>query len=102
MIDRFGQLPKEVNNLLEVMRIKQKCLQAGVSKIDAGPKGIVLSFHNDTFKNPEALIQYISKNPLKTKIRSDQKLVLLNESNSEDERLRITRNSLDNIIKLAA
>lgn len=102
MIDRFGPLPTEVQNLLDIMRIKQQCLQAGVSKIDAGPKGVILSFHNDTFKNPDALLDFIRKNPLQTKIRGDQKLVLLHEWNNAEDRLRGTRKSLDTLVKLAA
>lgn len=102
MIDRFGQLPQEVKNLLEIMKVKQQCIKAGVDRIDAGPKGIVISFHNDIFKNPEALINYIAKNPLKTKIRGDQKLVLMHECKNTEERLKTTRSSLENLINLAA
>jgi transcription-repair coupling factor (superfamily II helicase) len=102
MIDRFGKLPKEVENLLDIMKIKQQCLRAGVSKIDAGPKGIILSFHNNKFKNPDALFDYIAKNPLKTKIRGDQKLVLLEEWKDAQERLNGTKKSLDKMAQLAA
>ena len=102
MIDRFGPMPKEVSNLLDIMKIKQQCIKAGIDKIDAGPKGIILSFHNNKFKNPDALISFIAKNPLKTKIRGDQKLILLYEWESAEERLKGTRKSLDNIVSLAA
>jgi transcription-repair coupling factor (superfamily II helicase) len=102
MIDRFGKLPLEVNNLFEIMKVKQQCITAGINKIDAGPKGIVISFHNNTFKNPEALINFIAKNPIKTKIRGDMKLVFMSEWNSTAERVKGVRNSLDKIIQLAA
>jgi transcription-repair coupling factor (superfamily II helicase) len=101
MIDRFGKLPPEVGNLFEIMKVKQQCVQAGISRIDAGPKGIVVSFHNNTFKNPEALINFIAKNPLKTKLRGDMKLVLMSEFNSPLERVRSVRIFLDKIIALA-
>lgn len=102
MIDRFGALPLEVSNLFEIMKVKQQCVQAGISKIDAGPKGIVISFHNNVFKNPEALINFIAKNPVKTKIRGDMKLVFMSEWNSPAERVKGVRSSLDKIIQLAA
>ncbi len=102
MIDRFGKFPIEVSNLFEIMKIKQQCVQAGISKIDAGTKGIVISFHNNTFKNPEALITFISRNPINTKIRGDMKLVFMHEWNTPLERVRGVRNSLDKIISLAA
>jgi transcription-repair coupling factor (superfamily II helicase) len=102
MIDRFGKPPTEVSNLFEIMKVKQQCLQAGINKIDAGPKGIVVSFHNNTFKNPEALINFIARNPLKTKLRSDMKLVFMSEFDNPLERVRRVRESLDKIIALAA
>jgi len=102
MIDRFGKLPREVENLLDSMKIKQQCLRAGITKIDAGPKGVILSFHNNQFKNPDKLIDFITKNPVRTKIRGDHKLVLLYEWKSAEERLSGTRKSLNQIVKLAA
>jgi len=102
MIDRFGKLPTEVSNLFEIMKVKQQCILAGINKIDAGPKGIVISFHNNTFKNPEALINFIAKNPVKTKLRGDMKLVFMSEFDSPLERVRSVRGSLDKIIALAA
>ena len=39
LIDRFGPLPDEVQHLFEIVTIKQLAKQAGVEKIDAGPKG---------------------------------------------------------------
>lgn len=101
MIDRFGKLPLEVSNLFEIMKIKHQCIQAGINKIDAGPKGTVISFHNNTFKNPEALITYISRNPVNTKIRGDQKLVFMTEWKTASERVKGVRASLEKIINLA-
>ena len=48
LIDRFGPLPQEVENLLEIIAVKQLCRIAGVEQIDAGPKGAVLVFRNNT------------------------------------------------------
>ena len=52
LIDRFGPLPEEVENLLQVIAIKMLCQRAGVEKIEAGPKGAVVSFRNDRFSQP--------------------------------------------------
>src|SRR5262249_42557816 len=40
LVDRFGSLPKEVENLLGVVALKRACREAGVEKLDAGPKGM--------------------------------------------------------------
>lgn len=88
MIDRFGPLPQEVENLLEVMAVKQLCRIAGVEQIDAGPKGAVLTFRNNTPPNPERLIGYIQQKVRSIKLRPDQKLVYLQNWASSDVRVK--------------
>ena len=39
LVDRFGPLPQEVENLLQVVALKRACREAGVEKLEAGPKG---------------------------------------------------------------
>ena len=102
LVDRFGPLPVEVAHLLSVMRIKQLCLQAGVERLDAGPKGIVLSFHKNEFAQPEALLSYIAKQGNAAKLRPDHKLVLIKELEDETQKLRDVTRSIEAIARLAA
>jgi len=76
MIDRFGPLPTEVENLLKVIRIKVLCRAANAEKIDAGPKGAVITFRGNDFPNPAGLVQFIGKNTATVKLRPDHKLVV--------------------------
>ena len=39
LVDRFGPLPHEVENLLQVVALKRACREAGVEKLEAGPEG---------------------------------------------------------------
>ncbi|KAA5603854.1 transcription-repair coupling factor [Roseospira marina] len=75
MIDRFGPLPTEVENLVKVIRIKVLCRTANAEKIDAGPKGAVITFRNNEVPNPAGLVQFIGKNAAVVKLRPDHKLV---------------------------
>jgi len=75
LIDRFGKLPEEVENLLEIVAIKVLCRKAGVEKVDAGPKGAVLTFRNNMFANPAGLVGFIGKQLGTVKLRPDHKLV---------------------------
>ena len=75
LIDRFGSLPEEVENLLQVVKIKHLCRSAGISRVKAGPKGAVISFHRDRFARPQALIQIIANNPRQFSLRPDHRLV---------------------------
>lgn len=98
--DRFGPLPQEVENLLSVVHIKQLCLATGIEKIDTGPKGIVLTFRNNRFMYPEALVTYLAKNPHTTKLRSDHKLVFTRNTHSAKERIQVAFQVLEAIKEL--
>ncbi len=75
MIDRFGELPEEVENLLKTVAIKCLCRKAGVSRVKAGPKGAVVSFRDDNFVNPAGLVEFITKQAGTVSLRPDHKLV---------------------------
>jgi len=92
LIDRFGPLPPEVENLLQVVAVKRLCKAAGVEKVDAGPKGVVITFRENRFANPGKLIELIQKSAGAMKVRPDQKLVLLRDLEEVKERtVQVTR-----------
>ena len=75
MIDRFGPLPREVNTLMLIVRIKAMCRKAGISKLDGGPKGATIQFHNEKFASPGGLVAFIEDQRGLAKIR-DNKIVV--------------------------
>ncbi len=87
MIDRFGKLPIEVENLLDIVKIKQTCLKAGIDRVDAGPKGVVFGFHHDTPPNLQGFVQWVTAQKGKAKLRPDQKISL--PANWEDVTQRV-------------
>jgi transcription-repair coupling factor (superfamily II helicase) len=87
MIDRFGPLPQEVENLLELVAIKRLCLEAGVAKLDAGPRGAVVAFRHDRFANPEGLIGFIAEQTGTVKLRPDHRLIY--QRNWESPKVRV-------------
>ncbi len=87
LIDRFGKLPREVNTLLVVMRIKAECKRAGIAKFDAGPKGATLQFHQDKFANPAGLVQFVQDQHGQAQVR-DTKIVIRRDWRTEKERVR--------------
>jgi transcription-repair coupling factor (superfamily II helicase) len=102
LVDRFGSMPSEVGHLLEIVAIKGICRRAGIAKIDAGPKGAVISFHNDQFANPAGLVEFISQSPFDMKLRPDQKLVFRQAWASEKARLKGARRIANVIEEIAA
>lgn len=89
MIDRFGPLPSEVQNLLKVVYVKSLCRTANVEKLDAGPKGLVVTFRDKQFPNPAGLVQYIAKQGTMAKIRPDQSVFLTRDLPTPDKRLAV-------------
>ena len=87
LIDRFGDLPKEVNTLLVVVRIKAMCKRAGIAKLDAGPKGITLQFHNDKFADPAGLVDFIQSEKGQAKVK-DNKVILTRAWASEADKIK--------------
>ncbi|EJL27499.1 transcription-repair coupling factor [Novosphingobium sp. AP12] len=76
MIDRFGPLPQPTANLVQLIQIKRQAIEAHIAKIDVGPRGTLVSFHNDSFPNPAGLIAYAERLQGTVKLRPDNKLVL--------------------------
>lgn len=60
MIDRYGVMPEEVNNLLEIARIKELCKKAYVIKISQKRESIIFNFNADSF-NMEVVDTLIKK-----------------------------------------
>jgi len=87
MIDRFGPLPSEVENLLEIIAIKRLCRDAGIDRVEAGPKGAVLSFRNNRFAKPAELVAFINGRSSEVSLRPDHKLVI--RQSWQDPRSRV-------------
>ncbi|WP_420432412.1 transcription-repair coupling factor [Hyphobacterium sp.] len=88
LIDRFGPLPDEVEQLMQVMAVKTLCKVAGVQKIDAGPKGATIQFRHDEFANPAGLVELITRNPQDFRVRPDQKLFVAGDWPTAPQRLK--------------
>ena len=60
LIDRFGEVPEDVLNLLDVAEIKQMCKEANVLKINQ--KGNRVLFYFDALKFNFEMVDYLIKN----------------------------------------
>ncbi|MCA0847731.1 transcription-repair coupling factor [Salipiger thiooxidans] len=87
LIDRFGKLPKEVNTLLLIVRIKDMCKRAGIAKLDGGPKGATIQFHNDKFAKPEGLVSFIQDPHNHARIK-DNKIVVRRDWARDSDKIK--------------
>jgi transcription-repair coupling factor (superfamily II helicase) len=101
MVDRFGPMPPEVQNLLKVVYIKSLCRKANVEKVDAGPKGVVIAFRDKQFPNPANLVGYIAKQGSLAKIRPDQSIFLNRDLPTPTKRLTAAAQIMTQFAELA-
>jgi transcription-repair coupling factor (superfamily II helicase) len=101
LIDRFGPLPREADQLLKVVAIKGLCRQANVAKIDVGPKGAVATFREDRFPNPLGLVGLVQKQSAFWRVRPDHKVVVKGEWETPDQRLAAAERILAELAKVA-
>jgi transcription-repair coupling factor (superfamily II helicase) len=101
LVDRFGPLPAAVVHLLKIVAIKSLCRRANVEKIEAGPKGAVLAFRDNTFVNPEALVRLIREQGSGARVRPDQKVVFFADWERPDQRLKGTTAILRSLVRIA-
>ncbi len=101
MIDRFGPLPREVEQLLKLVAIKALCRKANVEKLDAGPKGVIVAFRDNTFANPKGLVRYIAEQGYEAKVRPDMKIVFIRDFEAPAARLEGTKRIMQTLASLA-
>lgn len=101
LIDRFGPMPPEVDQLLKIMSIKVLCRRANVEKVEGGPKGINVSFRDNSFANPQGLIAYITEQGSFAKVRPDMKIIFIRDTETPQERLKVTMTILRNLARIA-
>ncbi|MBV8521863.1 MAG: transcription-repair coupling factor, partial [Acetobacteraceae bacterium] len=99
LTDRFGKMPEEVENLLQVVSLKRACRDAGVEKLDAGPKGMLVTFRKNAFRNPAGLVAWISKKGGSVKLRPDHKLAIIQEMDVAT-RLEVARDLVQNLTRI--
>jgi transcription-repair coupling factor (superfamily II helicase) len=94
LIDRFGPIPPEVENLMDVVKIKQMCKALHIDKVEAGPKGAVIGFYKDAPPKPEVLLHWIAGKRGLIKIRPDQKLSYMAPMETAAARVKAIRGML--------
>lgn len=102
LADRFGKVPDEADALLKIVSLKVLCRRAGVEKLDAGPKGMVITYRGNKPPNPEGLIHYLTREEPGAKLRPDQRIVVKRDWPRAVDRLRGSTHILRRLADLAA
>ncbi len=62
LIDRFGLLPEQTDRLFDVMRLRQRCEQLGIERLELNSAGGRIKFSPEPNIDPMALIQILQRN----------------------------------------
>lgn len=76
MIDRFGSLPPEFNNLLDIVKIKLLCFKLYIENLDSGDNGFVIKFYKNA-DMADKILKFVRTYPNQAKIKPDNKLVFI-------------------------
>ena len=87
LIDRFGTLPPETQNLLQIVETKINCRTACIAKLDVGAKGAVVTFIDSGFPDLAGLLGYVERLKGAAKLRPDSKLIVSREWATGEARL---------------
>jgi len=88
LIDRFGKLPSETQNLLQIVETKINCRMAMIAKLDVGAKGAVVTFAPSGFPDLAGLLAYVGKLKGAAKLRPDSKLSISRDWPTGEARLQ--------------
>jgi transcription-repair coupling factor (superfamily II helicase) len=72
--DRFGPTPKEVLNLLSVIKIKIGLKRIGSTSLDVKDGSMIFSFSKDSYLLPSTLVDLTARDPGRYRLLSDRKL----------------------------
>ena len=77
MLDRFGELPEELENLLSIINLKNLCYISKISKIDANENGFALTFLENNEKTSEKILKFVLNHKDKIQIKPDSKILVM-------------------------
>jgi len=83
LTDRFGKLPQEILNLMEVSRLKSACKKSGIERLEIISDGILITFKDNKFAAPEPLMQMIFASKNQIKIHSGQRVFFACDTKSD-------------------
>jgi transcription-repair coupling factor (superfamily II helicase) len=77
--DRFGPPPKEVLNLISIIKVKIGLKRIGSTRMDVEDGHVILSFSKDIHLSPPMLTDVAARHPGSLRLLSDGKLKVMNE-----------------------
>lgn len=97
MIDRFGLLPEQAKNLIKTTELKIIAAPLGIEKIEGNSDGAQLKIATKHHLDPLKLIKLIQQKPKKYQLNGQDRLKIIFESSSMEERVAIIEELLQQL-----
>ena len=98
LIDRFGDPPEVVMNLVEISRIKINAQKLGIEKIEKKDNTLInCYFENQSKLNGDAVMEIVKKYSKRLKIRSASKPVIGIKLKKDDNKLNLLKKILEDL-----
>ena len=95
--DRFGSIPKQLNNLFSLIEIKILCIDYNVDKFEFNRKGIVIGFYKNNPTNPQKLLDLSMNRHSQFTLRPDQKIFYDFKGHLNTSRFKLSKEILEQI-----
>ena len=99
LIDRYGKLPVEADNLLFKIVLKILSKKAGIAKLDLSERQMHLQFSTTHLKNTQALVELIQSAPRRYELTPRQVLKVKLAHDHAGSHLGQAKNVLKDIIQ---
>lgn len=97
LIDRFGKMPEEVENLLQISYIKILSKKAQITKIESKGHAILVEFKNNKFQNVDALLKMVFASSGQIKLEGEK--ILFNNKDHKSK-IDLTINAINQLVGL--
>ena len=96
LIDRFGLIPTQVNNLLQIIELRFLATTLGITRIHANHKQCILEFNAQPNINTNALIKLIQTHPKSYQLTSNSNLKFIQDT-TEENRIHTIKTLLEEV-----
>ncbi|MFT5047812.1 MAG: transcription-repair coupling factor (superfamily II helicase), partial [Porticoccaceae bacterium] len=97
LIDRFGLLPTQTDRLFDVMRLRHRCEQLGIERLELNPGGGRIIFDTDPKIDPMKLIQMLQRHNDIYRFDGKQTLRMIKSFAESSEAQEFTDQLLDSL-----
>ena len=97
LIDRFGNIPRELENLMEIARIKALCKEKFINKISSKRGFVILTFESDKYEVDISKLLQLYRNAIRFSPGVKPSITLALKSADNTKLLKEVKNFLTNL-----